>query len=315
MDTTSDSAFSYQPPPGGDISLRSSDGDIFLAHSLILRLASSVFADMFSTATQSDTVELSDDSESVSLMLRFVYPPVFLDNLSTELLEKSLRIAQKYDISGIITAVDHIMISHVSDQHSVIYLDPPRALCLAAKYQLPQSHKAAIEQLLPERWVFDNTGEIPGFASVYPGAASIIGLLGAHCVRVQSLLDLLLGAGVSDVLPTTTDDDNEADIMMCSRCFKHEGHELGLATAYDPSWCTHWRTLIFTDVATGSLDDYNHYFHINILREIARKLNVCHDCINAARTALNGAIFDHWANKAKRTIEITLEQVKHLYEL
>ncbi|KAG9119963.1 hypothetical protein FRC07_004759, partial [Ceratobasidium sp. 392] len=61
MDTTT---FSYQPPAGGDISLKSSDGVVFLAHSVLLGMSSSVFSDMLSTASPSDVIELGDDAES-----------------------------------------------------------------------------------------------------------------------------------------------------------------------------------------------------------------------------------------------------------
>ncbi|KAG9077569.1 hypothetical protein FS749_010532, partial [Ceratobasidium sp. UAMH 11750] len=94
MQTTDAPAFSYQPPAGGNLSLKSADGAIFLVHSVLLGMASSVFADMFSAANRSDVVELTDDAESLSLMLRFIYPPTFMDDLPLVLIEKSLRIAQ-----------------------------------------------------------------------------------------------------------------------------------------------------------------------------------------------------------------------------
>lgn len=87
--------YAFKPPLGGDVSLRSADGKIFCLHTLILSLASSAFSDMFAIGTQStEIIDLSDDSEAISLMLGFIYPSALPPVVVTyELLEKCLRIA------------------------------------------------------------------------------------------------------------------------------------------------------------------------------------------------------------------------------
>ncbi|KAG9124829.1 hypothetical protein FRC07_010087 [Ceratobasidium sp. 392] len=125
---------------GGDVSLKSSDGAIYVTHSVFLALASPVFAGMFSPAAQKDVVELEEDAESVSLMLRFVYPPAFLGDLSLPLLKKSLHMAQKYHIDGILTTVDYI-ISRSFDENISLQLDPIETFELASTYQLKTARR------------------------------------------------------------------------------------------------------------------------------------------------------------------------------
>ncbi|KAG9119966.1 hypothetical protein FRC07_004762 [Ceratobasidium sp. 392] len=315
MDTASDCTFSYQPPPGGDILLKSSDGTIFLAHSLFLQHASSVFAGMFSTATQSDPVQLSDDAESVSLMLRFIYPPTFLDNLPVELLEKSLRIAQKYDISGIITSVDHVLMTHSSNEYSLISLDPLRAFCLATEYKLPKTQKAAMAGLRPEQYTFDEPKDIETVAKIYTSAAGFIGLLGAHSVRIHILLGLLIGDNRDEVLPMLSENSTRADVMMCRKCFDGEEYEIGDGITYEPSWYTHWRIMALDSLSVSSIDECFYLFRDNILNVIVSRPAVCADCVRAAETASAGRGFRTWVEKTKYTIMNRLRPIESLYNL
>ncbi|KAG8681214.1 hypothetical protein FRC09_017674, partial [Ceratobasidium sp. 395] len=292
MDITFDSAFSYHPPPGGDVSLRSSNGDIFLAHSVLLQLGSSVFADMFSTATQSNIIELSDNSESVSLMLWFIYPPPFLECLPTELLETGLRVAQKYDIGGIITSIDHILSSQSPNKSCLIRSDPVHALCLAVEYGLPKTRKVAAEAVRPGRFTFKCVDQIRLLAETYASAAGAVGLLGEHCIRTQCLSDLLLGQRKDILTPYTAEHQYvEGKLMMCKRCYDDAGYRFTASNGYEPTWFTHWTILAFRDLSSKPLAECGYLFECSILDKISSTSNNCQGCLIAAHTASGGDDF------------------------
>ncbi|KAG9124827.1 hypothetical protein FRC07_010085, partial [Ceratobasidium sp. 392] len=293
MPNTPSLPFTFQPPPGGDVTLKSADGAEFIAYSLMLRLASSVFADMFSTATQRDDIELADDAESVSLMLRFIYPPTLVDDLPTALLEKALRIAQKYDISGTITSLDYF-ISHSSNKSSLIHSNPIYALCLATTYGLPQTRQVATEAARHGRFELRDPKQIERLAKAFPapGAASIIGLLGARCIQTRSLCNLLLKY-TQDILPITGHSDSE--LMMCDDCADNEELPYDESVPYRPSWLDAWCLRAFCDLTTQPFDQASRIFRNSSLDTLYGEPSVCRDCIDAASHARSGEVFELWA--------------------
>ncbi|KAG8732861.1 hypothetical protein FRC11_010460 [Ceratobasidium sp. 423] len=142
------------PPPTndgfveGDITLCSSDGVEFKVYRLILRLTSPVFSDMFSVASVEDPVSLTDDAQSIAMMLQFAYPDRDLIVPSFDHLEKALGIARKYHIDRMTEALRQRLRSssdHVSGDTSPISMnvDPIRAFAIARQFGLVEEARAA----------------------------------------------------------------------------------------------------------------------------------------------------------------------------
>ncbi|QRV86777.1 The BTB (BR-C, ttk and bab)/POZ (Pox virus and Zinc finger) domain [Ceratobasidium sp. AG-Ba] len=186
--------FTYQFPPGGDITLECADGATFLAHSVLLGLASPVLADMIFAAQESKII-LSDDAGPMSLMLRFIYPPAFLQLLPIPQLEESPRVAQRYDVQGIKNAVDHITAFQAQGHESLARSNPVQMFSIAATYGLPNTQKTTQKVLQCEDFEF-TTSDIKALAEYFPNAATVIWALGTRCILVHALRGLLLGASV-----------------------------------------------------------------------------------------------------------------------
>ena len=90
------------------ITIRSNDGVAFRVHSIILGVASSIFSDMLPIGTNSaGIIELGDESEALAPTPAFIYPSSLSPALNTfELLDKSLRITQKYHMETMLKTLD-----------------------------------------------------------------------------------------------------------------------------------------------------------------------------------------------------------------
>jgi hypothetical protein len=301
--------FSFQPPPGGDVWLKSSEGVVFLAHSAVLGLASPVFRDMFSIATQRDIVELAEDAESISFMLRFLYPPPFFSkSLSLPLLEKSLHMAKKYNIDGIPLTLDYLL-SHPSDKWAMVHLNPVCIFWVANSYGLRETQKVAARAM--QSCHLRSTNQVKDFAAKVPSSASVIGLLGAPRVRIMALIELLIDFDLTPIAPELP--DGGCEIMICAACYERQ---LPMPDGcYRPLWYYDWCLRAFNELALDPLDDCVEIFQVSILNHLGTITDGCKDCLNAARFAGNGRVFEKWLLGVRTMVREIFEDVEPLYAL
>ncbi|KAH9942395.1 uncharacterized protein BXZ73DRAFT_97807 [Epithele typhae] len=93
-----------------DITFRSSDGDLFNLHKLIIAKASSVMRDTFTLpeASLPQTVDLAEDAKTLDALFRLIYPAKRLEFASLDDVCAVLSAAHKYDIP---TVVDNLHLS------------------------------------------------------------------------------------------------------------------------------------------------------------------------------------------------------------
>ncbi|QRW26933.1 The BTB (BR-C, ttk and bab)/POZ (Pox virus and Zinc finger) domain [Rhizoctonia solani] len=127
------SPFSFQPPTGGNVVLKSCEGTVFNAHSVVLGLASTVFAGMFSGASSPNTIELAEDAETISLMLAFIYPVAPPKIATAAQLEKVMIFSQKYGIAKMIDIVE----KSIPPESKLIHSDPIQVFRASVKYGFP----------------------------------------------------------------------------------------------------------------------------------------------------------------------------------
>ncbi|KAG9110204.1 hypothetical protein FRC07_008221, partial [Ceratobasidium sp. 392] len=199
------SVVAFDPPSGGDISLRSKDGSVFCVHSVILGLVSSVFSDMFSIGKSSgEVIELDDDSESISLMLAFIYPSGIWPTIkSIDILEKCLEIARKYNIEKIPQALDRdLALSEANTGLIRYYEDPLRVFRLAVTFGLRKCQTLAAKAITPNHIDLRKPAEIVKVAQEHSNMAHVIGLVSVQTMRTKILTDVLFNFE-GDFLPTT----------------------------------------------------------------------------------------------------------------
>ncbi|KAG9122226.1 hypothetical protein FRC07_001495, partial [Ceratobasidium sp. 392] len=181
-------SFTFQPLPGGDVSLKSSDGALFVVHSVLLSVASKVFSDMFTTTTTADAVELAEDAEAVSLMLAFVYPVMRPSIDSIALLEKGMLMAHKYEIDVLAKTMQQ-----VTNQRDLIRQDPLRVYRAAGKYGFQEIETLSAKLITRDHYDMTTVDGLVKFAKENPGASRMIGIVGVHGTRARVLGELSPG--------------------------------------------------------------------------------------------------------------------------
>ncbi|QRV86703.1 The BTB (BR-C, ttk and bab)/POZ (Pox virus and Zinc finger) domain [Ceratobasidium sp. AG-Ba] len=115
---------------------------------------------MLSTTGIADVVELSEDSEAISLVLAFIYPVMRSPIQPITLLEKSMLVAYKYKIDGLAQTLEKACIQ----QRPLIRRDPVRIFRATVDYGFHETQKVA---------------GIVEVAKMLPHSAHIIGAVGA----------------------------------------------------------------------------------------------------------------------------------------
>lgn len=308
----------FEPPPGGDILLRTADDKLFCLHSVILGLASSVFSDMFAVGTESkEVINLADDSESLSLMLGFTYPSVVFPIIDTfGLLEKSLTIAQKYHVTPMIQRIDR-SISHESFYKHFIQTDPLHLFKLCAAHGLRETQTAAARLVRAGPYDLLYPDSIIKFAKRYPSASHIIGMLGAQLIRVSTLRQALLGVD-KDSFTRVRVDKVEFEWMICDSCRGKHITDEDIPFSYYPGWLRAWSVFAFDILSTRSWDDSSFLFTAGVLERLPTpnpNEEFCEACVEVARNARGGRTFEAWAAEVEGHLDLKLRQLEDLYVL
>ncbi|KAG9119383.1 hypothetical protein FRC07_005605, partial [Ceratobasidium sp. 392] len=177
--------FSFQPPPGGDVSLKSSDGTLFVVHSMFLSFGSKVFSDMLASSIKADIVELAEDAEAISLMLAFIYPMMRPSIDTISLLEKAMLIAHKYEIGVLAKTV-----KQATGLPNLIRKDPLRIYRMAGNYGFQDIEILSAKLITREHYDMTTVDGLVKFSKEYPECSRIIGIVGAHGARAR-LLEVL----------------------------------------------------------------------------------------------------------------------------
>ncbi|KAG8690655.1 hypothetical protein FRC09_011901 [Ceratobasidium sp. 395] len=338
------SGFTFDPPTGGDISLRSNDGAVFCVHSIFLSFLSSVFSDMFSIGRPSgEPIQLDDDSESISLMLAFIYPSSIWPNIKDlDMLEKCLVIGRKYNVEKIPQALDRdlFQLSEANIESIISQCgDPLRVFRLTVTYGLRSCQTIAAKAIMPEHIDLLKPAEIVKVAEEYPHMAHVIGLVSVQTMRAKILADVLFKFSdrPCDFLPTACTplkrasknlsftDNNGTRLMMCDGCVLQSPELQSKGTGkihYFPSWIHAWSCAAYTRLCVTPLDQSEDLFKVSTLNWWTRdEPGACDECIDATiaasceQYAQPGEIYEEWVLKVKAILTRELAQLDVLYSL
>lgn len=310
----------FHPPPGGDVTLRSSDGIEFPIHSVILGVASPVFANLLAVGTKKHVIELSETADTISLMLRFIYPNTKLPRVNDfDMLCQCLRAAQKYDLAGMLENVDEQLTINTGPQ-SLLHLDPSRAHQLALEFNLSNTKVAAAPLAITGGTDFCDHSRLPELAKHYP-SASLIRLAALQGTRAKIIADVLFNFYKHPISPAK---ENPCMFynLSCKSCQQWLKECQGTSTRggfyslSPPSWVLAWSILIYETLLSAPLDKSDHLFDAVILEKFEGLSHVCQDCLaDFWQRRKQRSVFNGWAAGVKDVLKQRLDSVHHLYNL
>lgn len=307
--------FAFQPPAGGDIDLKSCNGTIFRAHSVLLGMASTVFSDMFANAKKTDTVELAEDAESISLMLAFIYPATLPSITTIELLEKSMLVAHKYDIQRITDFINQLF----QPGNPLINLDPLNVFRVSSKYGFPSVRILASKSLYPSHYDFLSVDGLKHLAQIIPDSSHVVGLIGTQSARIkildEVLLDKPLQRGIYPTLHSSASHSSAyRDYMSCEYCWRVRRVTFEGRYYYIPGWFYIWAIRLRTALLKKPINECDRYFNASCITGFeGTELEACSSCISS--TVDKHSMFNAWGQSVKRTIEKELQALDVLYSL
>ncbi|KAF8710621.1 hypothetical protein RHS03_02469, partial [Rhizoctonia solani] len=288
------SPFSFQPPTGGNVVLKSCEGTVFNAHSVVLGLASTVFAGMFSGASSPNKIELAEDAETISLMLAFVYPVAPPKIATAAQLEKVMIFSQKYDITKMIDIVE----KSIPPESELIHSDPIQVFRASVKYEFPTLRVFAGRAVRPKHTNLLTISGVVNPAGRFPEASSAIGIIGAQTVRQRILPRVVSSLKLPRVEQAhQSNGDDYIPCMVCRSCWDKTRQPGG---RYTPSWFRSWIRMVESRLIAEPMHKCEDAFSILwFLNNHGWTFGWCNDC--TTQILAKRLMFEEWVQAAKKT--------------
>ncbi|KAL5634371.1 hypothetical protein ACGC1H_002437 [Rhizoctonia solani] len=175
---------------GGDLVFNLIDGHVFNVHSVVLSLASPVFADMLEVGTNSrEIIPPAETGGTVELMLNFIYPRQSPSISSFEMLERALRVTNKYQIEDMHRQLRWEL--SLPGSPISLYTHPLNALTVASSYSLKDETRRALKAA-QRHYDFNSIEDLMKLARASPASIPFILLIGIPGVKCNVLSSTLI---------------------------------------------------------------------------------------------------------------------------
>lgn len=303
----------FQPLPGGDQVLQSSDGHNFRVHAMLLMLASSVFRKMLDSKNLGDRIiRLDEDKDALSMVLEYIYPggsPV-VNTLAH--LKKGLAAAKAYELDSLTKDLDQQLRRCMKADPTSF--EPFTVWDVANTFGLIETREIAAGLVTVARRDLRQPQILAELAREYPEVSALIRLVGAQGVRTKALADVLFAFHQPPMLLFTTTNTRSRGspirysvLLMCTDCTT----KVGTADYITPTWMVWWAHTAYDFLLSNPLETSDHLFEPSIMWNHPG----CRSCCISALMCEPGhrSHFIAWASEVKAEIFWRLHEAESLH--
>ncbi|KAG8762361.1 hypothetical protein FRC11_009664 [Ceratobasidium sp. 423] len=306
----------FRPPPDGDLTLKSSDGVKFQVHTILLGLSSSVFREMFANGTRdvNESVNVGEDSEALSILLRCVYPNEMPTLDSLREFKIALEAAHKYDMPGVTRALDQQLCLGLKNDPTSEIFDPLGVFHLASLYALRETGRTAVRMVTIDKYDLRNPSKLVDLAARCPSSSKIIGLVGVQGARTKILSRILFSFHAHPMRWKVS--NKPRHYIMCDGC-REFLEDRGLRSS-PPAWLVCWASHAYQQLLSNSPDQVPELFDVRVLARLEGQYptSVCDDCVSEIESdATLRTKFREWADGIREVIKRDLEGLERVYDL
>ncbi|KAG8690459.1 hypothetical protein FRC11_011446 [Ceratobasidium sp. 423] len=295
---------------GGDLILQSIDGSRFSVHSIILSVASPVFANMFEVASRGsgEVVELAETGEMIDLMLRFIYPKESPTISSFDMLDKAMHVANKYELEG----MHRQLCRELGTPSSPVscYKDALGAFAFATAHGLNEEIKLA-QSLAQKAYQLNTVEDLLKLSATAPASIPWILLIGIPSVKSKIISTLLFSFHEEPMkLVSCT--------FLCLNCVEHQTKTRYAA----PEWQARWAHGLLAELTRRPMDDWEQLFQFEFLSEAVFRRggspNYSYECgctcVRRCETKYRIS-FTQWSSKVHQCLITRLADLERLETL
>ncbi|KAG8728027.1 hypothetical protein FRC12_022091 [Ceratobasidium sp. 428] len=305
--TQKDIAQGFGPNDGGDFTFRSQDGIDFRIHSVVLRYASSVFDELLSSGSGEPIVALTEDAQTIRVMLEFVYfsrkPPIMKDHSS---LETALEVARKYELDAMTASLRSLFWLENSPMH--MRNDPIGSYELACMFGFEDIQKACYQHCIRKIDLSDShtVTEIIPLCRHPRYALPLIAKLAQRRAIITETLHAIQHFPMNLVSyqwdKTHIIRDTLASRLMCDKCLVPYNE-----TTYSAvSWQIFWADRACRTLLKRPMNECDHVFEVGFLckpyDEEEDVTVICDDCFTHIHLK-NHKTWENWAQIVRETLE------------
>lgn len=295
----------FSPEDGGDFTIRSKDDAEFTVHSAILSIASPIFKDLMSVGSGERVVALTEDGQTIRLMLSFLHhrtiPPIDDFNM----LGRALEVARKYEIEAMTAWLRTLFWFETSALH--MRRDPLQAYDIASVYGFSDVVDACYRHCIRKLNLRDQA-TMNEFVTTRQDPQSALALVARLSTRQAVITETLINVHeypmnlLSRAWGTThLEPEKLVAALICDKC-RPAYYDSYFAPV---SWQSFWAHRALQVLLREPLDQSEHVFKIGFLCKPydhdSDTTTFCEKCFEQIQLRQN-AVWEDWAGQVQLTL-------------